>query len=119
MITILPESEGNILGVQASDKLTDPDYRDIWIPKLLELIEKYGNVRALIYLDDTFRGWEVAALFDDAKIGIQHGNEFEKIAVVGGPEWVGWSIKMFAHFMKGEVRVFPGEELKAAWNWIK
>jgi len=39
MIKVLPESHGNILGVMASEKLTDEDYKNIWVPQLEAIIK--------------------------------------------------------------------------------
>ena len=119
MIRILPESNGNVLGVQASAKLTDADYRTIWIPELERIINEHGTVRVLLYMDETFAGWEVNALWDDAQFGLKHANEFDKIAIVGGPDWVAWSVRLLANFIKGEIRTFPNDQLDQAWGWVK
>ncbi len=119
MITVLAESEGNLLGVEASETLTDADYTDIWIPQLDAVIEKYGKVRALIYMNEQFKGWEASALLDDAKYGLKHNNDFEKIAVVGAPGWVKWSMKLVTPFIKCEVKLFGGDQLEQAWAWLR
>ncbi len=36
MIQIMPESEGNMLVLWATGKLTDQDYKDVMIPRLEE-----------------------------------------------------------------------------------
>ena len=119
MIRILPESSGNVLGVQASAKLTDADYRTIWIPELERLIDAHGSVRVLFYMDETFSGWEVSALWEDAQFGLKHASAFDKIAIVGGPEWGAWSVKLLGHFIKGEIRSFANNQLDEAWSWVK
>jgi len=119
MITILPESEGNILGVQATGQLTDADYTDIWVPMLEAIIDQYGKVRALFYMDAGFEGWEASALWDDAKFGLKHNDDFEKIVIVGGPGWVRWSIKLMIPFLKCQVKMFHSSQLEDAWEWIK
>jgi SpoIIAA-like len=119
MIEILPESDGNVLGVRASEKLTDEDYKSVWIPRLEETIRVHGKVRALLYLDEGFEGWEAHALWDDAKFGLQHRKDFEKLAVVGGPKWSGWAISIGGHLLTGEVKVFSGDQLRVAWDWVR
>ena len=118
-IEILPESERNVLGVRAREKLTAEDYEQAWIPRLVKLIEEYGRVRVLLFMGDDFGGWEIGAAWDDAKFGVQYGGKCEKIAVVGGPKWVEWGSNLVGQFLKGEVRTFGSEELPAAWKWIK
>lgn len=119
MIRLMPRSEGKVLGIQASEKLTDEDYTQTFGPALEKVIEAHGGVRMLLYMDESFSGWEPSALLDDAKLGLKNLNAFEKVAVVGGPDWVGWSVNLFKPFFRGEIRVFEGDELEEAWGWIQ
>lgn len=119
MIEILPESEGNILGIRATDKLTDHDYKEVLLPRLETIIRTHGKARLLCYMDKDFHGWEIDAMWDDAQFGMVHRHDFEKFAVVGGPRWVEWGAKLGALFMKTELRTFPGDQLQEAWEWIK
>lgn len=118
-IEILSESEGNLLGVRARDKLTAEDYEQIWIPRIEKLIEEHGSVRLLLFMGEDFGGWELGAAWDDAKFGVRYGDRCEKIAVVGGPKWVERGSNLVGHFLKGEVRTFPSEALPDAWTWLK
>jgi len=120
MIEILPESEGNILGFRASGKLTDQDYRDVLIPRLEETAAEHGKVRFLYYLDEDFEGWEPEAMWDDFKVGVGKIKEdFERFALVGGPKWVEWAMKLDNYLMKAEVKTFPVDQLQEAWDWIR
>ena len=119
MIEALPESEGNVIGVKASGTLTDADYKDVWMPRLLDAIQAHGKVRCLLYMDDTFEGWEFGAAKDDASFFFHHGGEIERCALVGGPKWVTWSARLFSHLMKAEVRLFAEDELAQAWEWLR
>ncbi len=119
MIEIMSETEGKVLAVKATEKLTFEDYEEVFIPKLNQLIEEYGKIRAVMYLDENFTGWETEAAWDDAKFGIQHKNDFEKIAVVGGPKWVEWATRIGAYFIDGEVKTYEASDIQAAISWVK
>jgi len=119
MITILPDTEGKALVAEASEKLTTKDYEEVFLPKLDELIHQYGKIRMAFYLDDSFAGWEPGAMWDDAKYGLAHRKDFERIAIVGGPRWVEWMTKLGAHFMPAEVRTFAKPALPEAIKWVK
>lgn len=119
MIEILPESQGNILAVKGSGRLTDFDYQTVLIPQLESLIHTYGKVRFLFIMDEDFQGWDLEAAWDDATFGFRHRNDFEKVAVVGGPRWVEWCAKLSAHLLSGEIKTFPPEQVKEAWDWIQ
>ncbi len=117
MIEILDGSEGNCVGVRATGKLTDEDYRNVWIPKLEEVIAAHGAFRCLLHMDEGFEGWELGAMWDDMHFGFKHRKEVEKIAVVGGPSWAEWSVKLGSLLVAGEVKAFPADKLNDAWDW--
>lgn len=119
MIEIMPESTGATLAVKATGKLTDADYKQVWIPQLEELIGKFGKIKALVYFTKDFSGWELHAAWDDAVFGMKHRNDFEKLAVVGAGPWIEWGTKLGAHLMSGEVKTFSEEQLPEALNWAK
>jgi hypothetical protein len=118
MLQILSESKGNVLGIRASGKLTDQDYRELLIPGLDTLIKEHGKARLLWHMDEDFTGWDMGAMWDDASYFLKHKNEFEKIAVVGGRKWIEAMMGLFAHFMPGEAKTYKNEELQEAWDWI-
>ena len=119
MFQIMPESQGKILGLRASGKLTDQDYQVILIPRLEALIKKHGKVRLLCFMDEEFAGVEAWAIWDDAKFFLPHKDDFEKMAIVGGPKWIELIMKIFAPLMKGEHKTFSAGQLSKAWEWIR
>jgi SpoIIAA-like len=119
MIKVQPESERNILVVRAEAKLTDQDYKEVLIPRLEAIIREHGKARLLLDMGEAFQGWEGAALWDDARFGLEHRNDFEKMAVIGGPGWVKWGLKLGAMVVSGEIRSFSPSEREEALRWIK
>ena len=119
MLEVLPESAGKILWLRAEDRLTDRDYREVFIPRLEAVIREHGKVRVLFHLDPDFKGWTPGALWADLKLDLQHLGDFEKVALVGASIWADAVMKLFAHFMPGEVRTFLREHLAEAWIWIQ
>ncbi len=119
MIEKLPKSQGNILGLRASGKLTDGDYKDVLVPCIEAIVKEYGKICFLFYLDEGFEGWEPRAMWDDFKVGLgKLKDDFEKFALVGGPKWVQWAMKLDNYLMHGEVKTFPVDQLQEAWDWI-
>lgn len=119
MIEFMPESSGNVVGVKGSGKLTDIEYKQVLIPKLKALFDQYGKLDVLFYMDQDFEGWDLEAAWDDASYGLKHRADFGKLAVVGGPGWVEWCIKLCGFLMKGEIKIFPADQLDGAWAWVK
>lgn len=119
MIEILPESANNVLVARASGYLTADDYEKIFLPALNEKIEKFGKVRAALHLDEQFVGWELGAMWEDAKFGLQHRNDFDRVAVIGGPAWMEWASKIGGYFIDGEIRTFEPGKLQSAIEWVQ
>lgn len=118
MIQPLPRSAGKVIGFRASGRLDDDDYKNEIIPRL-ERIITHGKARLLLWLDVDFAGWSLGGMWDDAKWGLAHGDDFEKIAVVGAPKWLEWGVKLDGLIMNCQVRFFAVTELERAWRWIE
>jgi hypothetical protein len=114
MLIVLERSSGNVLGIQASGKLTHADHRRL-VPRLEELIRKHRKVRVLLDLADC-RGWEVGAAWDDLTFGLKHGGDVERCAVVGETKWQEWMTKLSRPFFN--VRYFAEADLEKAWRWV-
>lgn len=119
MIEIMSESEGPVPGVRASGKLTLDDYEEVLRPRLDELVEQFGTARALVYMDEGFKGWEASAAWANTKLDIRHHGALAKVAIVGAPAWEEWCVKLAGLLMKGELRTFRAHELEDAWAWVK
>lgn len=118
MIEFMKESHGDTLALRVSGTLTEDDYASVLIPKLEALLQEHGKLKVLFYMDEGFAGWEPGAAWDDAKFGVKHRADFAKLAVVGGPRWVDWCMKLSAWIMEGDVRTFDGDRLGDALDWI-
>jgi hypothetical protein len=107
MVSVMPPSHHNILGIQGTGKLTEADYQDVLIPQLEGVLKKYPKARFLYYLDEGFTGWEMGAMWEDAKFGLRHKDDFEKIAVVGGAQVGGLGNQSVQIFYGGSGQGFP------------
>lgn len=120
MFEILEESHGNVLGVRASGKLTKEDYDEILIPRVEAIYGEEGKVHLLFYMDEDFKGWEPMAMVEDFKVGIgKYGNDFDKFALVGGPEWVKLLMDLDSFLIKAEIKIFAVDQLGEAWDWLE
>jgi len=118
MLKVLTESNGNRLAMRATELLTDEDYEQIMIPTVEKLLAEHGKLRFLLDCDENFRGWKPVALWDDAKFGLKHRNDFEKIALVGAPLLTEWSARLANHLLDVEMETFEPGEFEKAWHWL-
>ena len=118
-ITMLPESQGNIVAVRIQGRLRDADYTEL----RRELERRFaggGKLRFLAIMDENFRGWTPKAALDDIAMAFSPWNQrFEKLALVSGPGLVSWCARNFpAALLPYPLRVFEATELDQAKAWL-
>lgn len=97
-------------------KLTHQDYETI-TPMIDSALENVKDPKVKAYIDATeMEGWQARAAWDDLKLGLKHGNEFEKIAIFGHKKWQSVMAKIGDWFIAGEVKYF--EARKEALDWL-
>jgi len=103
------------LSLKAIGKLTHDDYETI-TPMIESALEGVDHPRIKAIFDGTeLEGWELRAAWDDFKIGLKHGSEFEKIAIYGNTRWQEIGAKVGSWFMSGEVKYFENRDDALAW----
>ena len=117
MIERMPESTERMLAVKATGTLTDGDYMDLWIPALQKILDEFEVANMLFYMDENFKGWDLKAMWEDAKFGIKHRNDFARLAIVGCPSWMKWGVKLGETWMDCEVKMYDPEQLTEALVW--
>jgi hypothetical protein len=118
MIKIMRDLPRNVLGVLASGEITGADYDTILKPAAEAKLKKYTNVRMLYHIGMDFSGFELGAIWEDAKLGIQHLSAWERIAVVSDHETVNSFLRFFGHLIIGEIKIYKDAELATAKEWI-
>jgi len=107
----------NVLGIEASGKVTHEDYRKTLIPRAEAMIAQ-GPIKMLYVIGKDFTGFGIEAMWDDGMFGIKHWHDFSHIAVVADQNWLRAAVVIFKPFFQGEVRLFKLSELAAAKDWI-
>lgn len=75
------------LSLKAQGKLTHKDY-EIITPMIDSALAEVKDPKVKALIDGTeLEGWEARAAWDDFKLGLKHGNEFEKVAIFGNNKW--------------------------------
>jgi hypothetical protein len=118
VITKIPGLPDNVIGFSASGTVTSKDYESILIPAVEEKLAERAKIRLLYHLGADFSGYELAAMWDDAKFGLRRLTAWERIAVVTDIDWIRMSVKVFGFAMPGHVRVFENDGLSGAIAWL-
>lgn len=105
------------LTLKAVGKLTHEDYEKI-TPMIDNALQGVKDAKIKAFIDGTeLEGWELRAAWDDFRLGLKHGSEFEKIAIFGNKKWQEFISKIASWFIGGEVKFFENEE--EAIDWLK
>jgi len=103
------------LTLKASGKLTHHDYETI-TPMIDSALAEVKQPKIKALIDGTeLEGWELRAAWDDFKLGLKHGNQFEKIAIYGKKSWQKMAATIGSWFISGEVKYFENEDSAIEW----
>jgi len=98
-------------------KLTHEDY-ELITPMIDSALEGIAQPKIKMFVDVTkLDGWELRAAWDDLKLGLKHGKQFERVAMLGNKSWHEWAVKVGGWFVDAEVKYF--EEETAALEWLQ
>ncbi|MEA5468274.1 STAS/SEC14 domain-containing protein [Spirulina sp. 06S082] len=118
MFKILTDLPDRVLAVSAVGKITADDYEKVLMPMVEEKLTKYGKVRILYQIGNEFNTFSMMALWDDAKFGLAHWKDWEKIAVVSNIGWLRGTIWTFKWLMPSKFKLFQNAKLEQAKQWI-
>ncbi len=103
------------LSLKAVGRLTHEDYETI-APMLDSALSAVKEPKIKAIVDGTeLEGWELRAAWDDFKLGLKHGSEFEKIAIYGNKNWQQIAAKIGSWFISGEAKYFENYDDALAW----
>lgn len=104
-----------LMSLKAIGKLTHEDY-EVITPMIDSALAGVEQPRVRAFVDGTeMEGWELRAAWDDFKLGLKHGSEFERVAIFGNKNWQELATKVGNWFVSGEVRYFDDRDEALAW----
>lgn len=116
MMELMRHTDPKVIAIRASGTLTKADY-DKLLPILRDAVEQYDKISWYMEMDD-FSGWDARAFWKDLQFGVEHANNFYKIAMVGEETWEDWFTQLMKPFTSAEVRYFELEDRDQAWRWV-
>lgn len=105
------------LSFRVIGKLTHEDYEKI-TPMINSALEGVDDPNINVFIDGSeLEGWQLRAAWDDFKLGLKHGREFNKVAILGTKKWQKYASKLASWFVSGEVKYF--EDIVEAYRWLQ
>jgi len=115
MIKEIPLNEPHIYAFEVRGKLDAQDYETLR-SKIERQLKKESPISLLIKVKQ-FEGWTLKAMWEDLKLGIEHNEDFLRIALVGG-RWIDKVLSDIGDlFLAAEIENFDNET--DALNWLK
>ena len=103
------------LSLKAVGTLTHGDYQKI-TPMIDSALKEVKEPEVLALIDAReLEGWELRAGWDDFKLGLKHGNKFDKVAMLGNQKWQDFASQIATWFISGDVKYFEDEQEAIAW----
>jgi hypothetical protein len=118
MITPIDNLPEHALGFTASGKVTGEDNETIIIPTVEAALQEKGKLSLIYHLGPDFTGFDAAAIWDDAKLGLGHITSWNRLAVVTDVSWIGTGVRVAGFLMPCEVKLYTNNQFSDAINWI-
>jgi hypothetical protein len=118
MMEIIEGMPDNVVGVTAGGRVTGADYDDVLLTAIEAKLTTHKKIRLLYHLRPDFTGFTPEAIWDDAKIGLWHMTQFERVAVVTDVDWVRTAVKLFRFVLPCPMKIFLHRDLDEAKAWI-
>lgn len=104
----------NQIAVSVMGQFTLEDYRE-FEQAVCYGIQFQGTVNVLFDLRDML-SYSVDVAWEELKFSREHKNDFGRIAILTGDQWVAWSMWINRLFMSADIRQF--DELETAQAWV-
>jgi hypothetical protein len=103
----------NQIAVTVMGQFTLDDYRE-FEQAVCYGIQFQGTVNLLFDLRDML-SYSVDVAWEELKFSREHKNDFGRIAILTGDQWVAWSMWVNRLFMSADIRLFDDLGMAQAW----
>jgi hypothetical protein len=118
MIEVLNGFPSGVLALACNGHVAKADYETVLIPAVEKALRQPGMLRLYYQIGPGFAGIGVGAIWDDFKVGMEHLNRWERIAVVTDVDWIRYTIRAFIFLMPGVAKIFGLNEQAEAQKWV-
>ena len=118
MLTVIQNLPDHIFGVRASGEVTKDDLKEVLLPGLENLSERYKEIYYLLVLDTDVQNFTAGAWIQDLVAGVKHLTEWKKMAIVSDQKSVEKFTDLFSYVSPGEAKGYEHAELQEAIDWV-
>jgi len=105
--------QGDRIAVSVMGQFTLDDYRE-FEQAVAYGVEFQGEVNVLFDLRDML-SYSLDVAWEELKFSREHAQDFGRIAILTGDQWIAWSMWINRLFMSADIRLFDDLEMAQAW----
>lgn len=105
----------NIVSMSVLGRFTLEDYKE-FEEAVLYGIKFQGVVNLLIDLRDML-SFSVDVAWEEIRFSREHANDFDRVAILTGNEWIAWSAWINRQFVDADIELF--DDIEQAEIWLK
>jgi hypothetical protein len=117
MITILPETAGNLVAIRMSGVLVRSDYNE-FLTLTKQKVAEFEDIRLFIEIEN-FQEITVQSLWEEIKFEFKYFNNIDKLAIIGEKDWQRRAASVITAITTAQVRYFDKSEREYALTWIQ
>lgn len=118
MIELIEDLPEGTVGFIFSGEITGADYDNTLVPAIERALDQHERIKALLVFGEDFRGYTLAAAWDDTSLGLRHWDGFERMAIVADVPWLRQAFRAVTLLLPYPVRLFAGEDGEQARRWL-
>lgn len=118
MLELIPKFPTHVVAISASGKVTTKDYENVLILAVDSRLKQYSKINIFYHLGPKFSGFSIGAIWDDAKLAIDHYQAWKKIAIVTDKAWIKSASDVFQFAIPCQLKVFSNKQYAKAEVWI-
>ena len=107
------ETRNHLVNVAVMGQFTLADFKELE-DTVMYKIKFEGGVNLLFDLRDML-SYSVDVAWEEMKFSREHKNDFGRIAILTGDQWVAWSMWINRMFMSADIRLFDDLDMAQAW----
>ena len=119
MIEILPDSDGNVLGIRATGTVTENDYHTVFNPHVESIINEHGKIKILCMLDEGLPEFEAGQPWEQDNFQLNSKRVLPRVAVVSDSIKIWLGAKVITMAPGTDLKTFSTRRLSQAWEWIR
>ena len=117
MIVQIPDLPDNMVGFRADGEVTNNDF-EVVKHQVASLVEKYGELNYLLFLDNSPADFTAGAWLQDALLGIKNITKWNRAAIITDSDTVIDFTDVFSKLMPGEFRGYHKPDYQDAVDWV-